>query len=181
MTKRIHFHLKLWQGHYWRGENMVTWRKITSVLWIIFLPNSCAFDAPGNFCILEGWSWPTAAFGLRRMQNNRGGWHSWAATRAIAATCVTRVDRAESCSAASVTNHVHKASTVWCPFTVIFLSSSTSETGFDLFIPGPGAVRLRPPLLAADNADNLRSCWSTGNFSNSFCTHLGTISAGNDR
>lgn len=58
---------------------------------------------------------------------------------------------------------------------------STLETGFDLFIPVPGAVRLRPPLPAAEDADNLCSCWSTGNFSNSFCTHLGTISSGNDR
>lgn len=53
-----------------------------------------------------------AAFGSRRMQNNRGGWHGWVATRAVAATCVTQVDRAESCSAEFVTYHVHKASTV---------------------------------------------------------------------
>lgn len=67
------------------------------------------------------------------------------------------------------------------PFHGYFSISSTLEIGFDLFIPVPGAVRLSPPLLAAEDADNLCSCWSTGNFSNSFYTHLGTISSGNDR
>lgn len=54
------------------------------------------------------------------------------------------------------------------PFHGYFSFSSTLETGFDLFIPVPGAVRIRPPLRAAEDADNLCSCWSTGNFSNSF-------------
>lgn len=57
------------------------------------------------------------------MQNNRGAWHSWAAMRAIATTCVTLVDHAESCSAAPVTYLVHKANTVCCPFMVIFPSA----------------------------------------------------------
>lgn len=67
------------------------------------------------------------------------------------------------------------------PFHSYFSIRSTLEIGFDLFIPVPGAVRLRPPLPAAEDADNLCSCWSAGNFSNSFYTHLGTISSGNDR
>lgn len=64
-----------------------------------------------------------SSFWIEKMQNNRGGWRSWAAMRAIATTCVTLVDHAESCSAAPVTYLVHKANTVCCPFMVIFLSA----------------------------------------------------------
>lgn len=67
------------------------------------------------------------------------------------------------------------------PFHGYFPLSPTLEIGLDLFIPVPGAVSLRPSLPAAEAADNLCSCWSTGNFSNSFYTHLGTIGSGNDR
>lgn len=98
-----------------------------------------------------------ADFELRRMQNNSGDWLGWAATGALAAAYVTHEDRAESRSAVSVISRAQRKCSM-IPFQSNFLFSSTLETEFHLFIPGPGAIRLRPSLLAADNTDYLCSC-----------------------
>lgn len=119
-------------------------------------------------------------FWIEKDAEQRGRLAWLGATGALAATYITHEDRAESRSAVSVISRAQRKHSM-IPFQSNFFIQLHFGDWVSSFIPGPGAIRLRPPLLAADNTDNLCSCWSTGNFSNRFCTYLGIISSGNNR